>query len=120
MKKYWREVVMAILLILLAISIYLSVKVRQELSLAQSVAQTNLEVMKELVEQNAKNTLESQAAVDSLKTIIEQSKVLIITKETKYETVKKSPVRTNFTDAELNKWIETARTELDSIKKHRR
>lgn len=114
--KYWRVIILVIAFLLIG-CIFLLIKSRGEVKEAKLIAETNkIYFDKELAKQKIEIE-ELKASNDSVIKEISKSKVVIIKEETKYETIKKSPIRTNYTSAELAEWVKSYESKASRIRK---
>ena len=104
--KYWRIIIL-IIATLLATCVILLIISRGEVKDAKLIAQNNRTYFdKRLLELESQGNI-LKLELDSIRQENGKTKVVIIKEETKYETIKKSPVRTNYTNAELDRWLKS-------------
>ena len=109
--KYWREVLIGVLVILLGVNIYLLVLQSKRTDKLEAETKEYQAFVKESLEINTRILEETVAAKDSLTKAANDKKVIIVTKKEYYETFKKSPVRTDYTSADLSSWIKSLESE---------
>lgn len=110
MKRYWREILIGLQTIIIIVAIYFYIQMKGEIKSAQDQVVAAQLFMADIYTKNLETQKEIIAARDSISTLIKNKEVVVVTKEIKYETVKKTPIKRNYTDAELRNW-------LDSIKR---
>lgn len=104
-KKYWREMMMGFLTILLIIAIVLLWMQRTNVQELRKESIAYKQYLEEMTQKNLKILEENRIVRDSISVLTAQSKVIVVTKTQVYETVKKSPVNTNYSIPELNEWL---------------
>ena len=110
LRKYWKIILIVLLFLLLTTSIVLLVITRKQLKQNEKIAsEYKLYVDEKLDEINESNQ-KLIASNDSLISEMKKSNVIILTKETKYETVKKSATNKVYTDAQLTEWLNSYRS----------
>ncbi len=109
--KYWREVLIGVLAILLGVNIYLQYKqgiktdrLEKETKEYQAFVLQSLAINNKILE-------ETIAAKDSLTQALKDQDVIIVTQKEYYETRKITPIYTGYSSGELSDWVKSLESE---------
>lgn len=114
--KYWKAIIVVISM-LLVLCIVLLIRAENRYKEAIQMAEISNKLTIKAIEENKINSKKNQMIFDSLVTIINEKNIIIIKEETRYETIKKSPINTNYTSAELNEYVKSLESEYKKLGK---
>lgn len=101
MKRYIKEILIGILVILNIVTIVLLYQQRQRTNEALRISEEITIENKRQIEENKKIVAQNQMVLDSLMTVIAQSENTIIIDKQEYEKTKKSSRKTNYTSTDI-------------------
>lgn len=101
MKKYIREILIGLLVILNVVTIILLFQQRQRTNEALKISEEITAENKRQIEENKKIVAQNQIVLDSLITVIAKSENTIIIDKQEYEKTKKSPRKNNYTSRDI-------------------
>lgn len=116
-KKYWREFLIGVLVVLLGINVYLLIRQEKRTNVLEMESKIYQKTVEGILERNNKILEETKASSDSLQKALDSNKIIVVTKKEVYETRKIAPINTNYTSSELSDWIKSLESEAKSSRK---